>query len=52
MLNEEIFQFKSELRKITKGNLLEMAHMKPGEIITVKVLRAGRILQLSATRGP
>jgi hypothetical protein len=26
-------------------------HMKPEEIITVKVLRAGRILQLSATRG-
>ena len=25
MLNEKIFQFKSELRKITKGNLLEMA---------------------------
>jgi serine protease Do len=26
-------------------------HMKPGDIITVKVLRAIRILQLSATRG-
>jgi S1-C subfamily serine protease len=25
-------------------------HMKPGDIITVKVLRAGRILQLNATR--
>jgi S1-C subfamily serine protease len=26
--------------------------MKPGDIISVKVLRAGRILQLYATRGP
>jgi S1-C subfamily serine protease len=26
-----------------------LSHMKPGDIITVKVLRAGRILQLSAT---
>jgi S1-C subfamily serine protease len=29
-----------------------LSHMKPEGIITVKVLRAGRILQLSATRGP
>ena len=28
-----------------------LSQMKPGDIITVKVLRAGRILQLSATRG-
>jgi S1-C subfamily serine protease len=27
-----------------------LSHMKPGDIITVKVLRAGRILQLNATR--
>jgi S1-C subfamily serine protease len=27
-------------------------YMKPEEIITVKVLRAGQVLQLSATRGP
>ena len=26
--------------------------MKPGDTITVKVLRAGRILELSATREP
>jgi S1-C subfamily serine protease len=29
-----------------------LSHMKPEDIITVKVLRAGRILQLSTTRGP
>jgi S1-C subfamily serine protease len=28
-----------------------LSDMKPGDIITVKVLRAGRILQLGATRG-
>ena len=28
-----------------------LTQMKPGDIITVKVLRAGRIMQLSATRG-
>jgi serine protease Do len=27
-----------------------LSHVKPGDLITVKVLRAGRILQLSATR--
>jgi S1-C subfamily serine protease len=29
-----------------------LKHMKPGETIMVKVLRAGQILQLSATRDP
>ena len=29
-----------------------LSQMKPADIITVKVLRAGRILQLSATNGP
>ena len=28
-----------------------LSHMKPVDVITVRVLRAGRILQLSATRG-
>ena len=41
--------------EVSEGNYPKiksrLSHLNPGEIITVKVLRAGRILQLSATRG-
>ncbi len=39
------------VQQVAENSPRRLNHMKPGDIITVKVLRAGRILQLSATRG-